>query len=104
MTKIVQPLFETTSNLDIDELCARFENREAVIGVIGMGYVGIPLICAACDKNFKAIGFDIDESKVAKMANPISETFTVIVSKPFVMITFCTPRRISQNWPRPMRF
>ena len=69
MTKIVQPLFETTSNLDIDELCARFENREAVIGVIGMGYVGIPLICAACDKNFKAIGFDIDESKVAKIRN-----------------------------------
>lgn len=64
--KIVQP------RPSVEELAQRYQNREAVIGVIGLGYVGIPLICAACDQNFRAVGFDIDQTKVDKINSGIS--------------------------------
>lgn len=64
--KIVQP------RPSVEELTKRYQNREAVIGVIGLGYVGIPLICAACDQNFRAVGFDIDQTKVDKINSGIS--------------------------------
>lgn len=53
--------------LDIAQLCANFIDRKAKIGVIGLGYVGLPLICAVCDKGFSAVGFDIDRSKIDKL-------------------------------------
>ena len=60
-----QALPETA--LDIDLLCLNFVERKAKIGVIGLGYVGLPLACAICHENFQAIGFDIDESKIRKL-------------------------------------
>lgn len=53
--------------LDVDALCARFVNREAVIGVVGLGYVGLPLVCAICAKGFKSVGFDIDADKIDRL-------------------------------------
>jgi nucleoside-diphosphate-sugar epimerase len=46
-----------------EELAARFVSRTAKIGVIGLGYVGLPLSCAICDKDFQATGFDVDAVK-----------------------------------------
>ncbi|MFZ0389462.1 MAG: nucleotide sugar dehydrogenase [Calditrichia bacterium] len=46
------------------ELLNRIKNHEAVIGVIGMGYVGLPLLLEFTKKGFPTIGFDIDETKV----------------------------------------
>jgi UDP-N-acetyl-D-glucosamine dehydrogenase len=43
---------------------ARFRSREASIGVIGLGYVGLPLSLAACDAGFRVLGFDISDEKV----------------------------------------
>ena len=40
------------------ELRRRLEEREATIGVLGLGYVGVPLIMAFASQNFKTIGFD----------------------------------------------
>lgn len=53
--------------LNIDELCARFTNRTAKIGVIGLGYVGLPLACAICEKGLQAVGFDVDPGKIEKL-------------------------------------
>lgn len=39
----------------------RIETQEAVIGVVGLGYVGLPLIMECCRKGFKVIGFDHDK-------------------------------------------
>ncbi len=52
---------------DISELVSAFENKTAKIGVIGLGYVGLPLILAFFDKNFQTIGFDIDETKITAL-------------------------------------
>ena len=55
------------SALNVEDLVARFINRKAKIGVIGLGYVGLPLICAICEKNFNATGFDVDAGKIDKL-------------------------------------
>jgi UDP-N-acetyl-D-glucosamine dehydrogenase len=42
-------------------------NRQARVGVIGMGYVGLPLVHAFCDNGFEVLGFDIDPTKVERL-------------------------------------
>ena len=46
-------------------LKARIENKEAHIGVIGLGYVGLPLAVEFAKAGFPVTGIDVDESKVA---------------------------------------
>src|SRR5215469_14613392 len=47
------------------ELAERFRCRNATVGVIGLGYVGLPLLRALAAARFKVIGFDIDDQKIA---------------------------------------
>jgi len=42
----------------------KISNKTAVIGIIGLGYVGLPLMLAYTAKGYKVIGFDIDLFKV----------------------------------------
>lgn len=46
------------------ELSPKFTDHSAVIGVIGLGYVGLPLVLAYAEKGYSVIGFDVDEKKV----------------------------------------
>ncbi len=43
------------------------EDRKSVIGVIGLGYVGLPLVIAFTEKDYQVIGFDVDQNKVDKL-------------------------------------
>ncbi len=43
------------------------ENRELRIGIIGLGYVGLPLVLLFSRAGFRVTGFDIDSSKVTKL-------------------------------------
>ncbi|MDR6553883.1 nucleotide sugar dehydrogenase [Paenibacillus qinlingensis] len=45
-------------------LIDKFENKTAVIGVIGLGYVGLPLAVEKAKAGYKVIGFDVQETKV----------------------------------------
>ena len=45
-------------------LRAKIENNSAVVGVIGLGYVGLPLLRAFFQAGFPVVGFDIDQSKI----------------------------------------
>ncbi len=47
----------------IEEFIQRIEKKKALVGVIGMGYVGLPLILRFCEQNFRTLGFDIDPIK-----------------------------------------
>ena len=49
------------------ELKIKFENRTAHIGIVGMGYVGLPLALLFSEERFQVTGFDIDEQKVAAL-------------------------------------
>jgi UDP-N-acetyl-D-glucosamine dehydrogenase len=42
-------------------------DRTAVVGVVGLGYVGLPLIRAFIAAGFRTMGFDVDSSKVEKL-------------------------------------
>ncbi|CAN7183559.1 nucleotide sugar dehydrogenase [Bosea sp. LjRoot237] len=42
----------------------RANDRSIVVGIVGLGYVGIPLALAALRKGIKVIGFDIDQKRV----------------------------------------
>ncbi len=46
----------------------KIESKEAKIGVIGLGYVGLPLALTFAEEDLVTIGFDIDPSKI-KMIN-----------------------------------
>lgn len=48
-----------------DELAAKIANRQASTGVIGLGYVGLPLAIVLAEAGFKVTGFDISERKVS---------------------------------------
>jgi UDP-N-acetyl-D-glucosamine dehydrogenase len=54
--------------LDIDALCQAYIKRKAKIGIIGLGYVGLPLACATCAEDFSTTGFDVDLSKIEKLS------------------------------------
>ncbi|HEY1939436.1 MAG TPA: nucleotide sugar dehydrogenase [Candidatus Angelobacter sp.] len=47
-----------------ETLTTRLENRTAKIGVIGLGYVGLPLVLLLSEQDFRITGFDIDPKKV----------------------------------------
>jgi UDP-N-acetyl-D-glucosamine dehydrogenase len=55
-------LFNTTA-----EIKHKIETREARIGIVGMGYVGLPLALLFSEERFSITGFDIDSSKVATL-------------------------------------
>lgn len=49
------------------QLVGKFEDRSAVIGVIGLGYVGLPLSLRYCAVGFRVLGIDIDGDKVERL-------------------------------------
>src|SRR5947207_2281429 len=51
----------------VDALVARFHDRSAKIGVIGLGYVGLPLARTIAERGFTVLGFDLDPIKVARL-------------------------------------
>ena len=46
------------------ELISRIEARTAVIGIVGLGYVGLPLVLSFAEAGFKVLGFDVDQPKI----------------------------------------
>lgn len=48
-------------------LLARAQSREALIGIVGMGYVGLPLAVAFGNVGCKVLAFDLDEAKVSSL-------------------------------------
>jgi len=49
-------------------LLQRIQQREATVGIIGLGYVGLPLVIAFYKAGFKVTGFDCDQRKVEMLA------------------------------------
>ena len=47
-----------------EALLKKIENRKITVGVVGLGYVGLPLAVEKAKAGFKTIGFDVQEEKV----------------------------------------
>ena len=51
-----------------NEIISLIQNRRARVGVIGLGYVGLPLATEFAGAGFKATGFEVDEKKVGEIS------------------------------------
>lgn len=49
------------------QLLERINSRSAVVGIIGLGYVGLPLAVAFAQAGFTVIGIDLDQRKVDRL-------------------------------------
>ena len=98
-------------------LAAAIADRSATIGVIGLGYVGLPLATTVAQAGFKTIGFDIDGDKVKLLnggtsyidAVPASRLAEIVQAKRFHasvqfedlsacdVIVICVPTPLTRN-------
>jgi UDP-N-acetyl-D-glucosamine dehydrogenase len=51
----------------LKQLKRKLETRTAVIGIVGLGYVGLPLMLRYSHVGFRVLGFDIDPDKVSRL-------------------------------------
>jgi len=51
--------------LQKNDLIQRIERKKAMVGIVGLGYVGLPLLLCCCEAGYNVIGFDISEEKVS---------------------------------------
>lgn len=66
---------ETASNFD--ELLARLQGRKATLGIMGLGYVGVPLALAGIEAGFNVLGFDVSAGRV-KAINDAKQVISYI--------------------------
>lgn len=63
---------DASENAALAALAAEFEtkaqDRTLTIGVLGLGYVGLPLAQAFCRQGFSVVGFDVSEDKIRKLS------------------------------------
>lgn len=62
---MMRPALASSSTYDV--LSNKIETRNARAGVIGLGYVGLPLAIAIARSGFAVIGFDIDPNKIVSL-------------------------------------
>lgn len=55
-------------NAAAKDLLARLKSHEARVGVVGLGYVGLPVALAFAERGFPVLGFDVDAAKVDALA------------------------------------
>ncbi len=61
----------------LSELKTRIETHQARVGVIGLGYVGLPLALLYTEAKFRVTGFDIDQHKVATLTSGGSYNYRI---------------------------
>ena len=47
-----------------EELLQKINDKSFVVGIVGLGYVGLPLGLEFTEKEFKVLGFDMDQRKI----------------------------------------
>jgi UDP-N-acetyl-D-glucosamine dehydrogenase len=62
-------------------LITKLNNKSATIGIVGLGYVGLPLMLRYVEVGYKVIGFDIDEEKVKSLQQGKSYIKHITVNK-----------------------
>lgn len=53
--------------MEKENLIKKLKNKTAIIGIVGLGYVGLPLALRFSEVGFKVMGFDIDQAKIDKL-------------------------------------
>jgi UDP-N-acetyl-D-glucosamine dehydrogenase len=50
------------------EFRRKLESRQLTVGIVGLGYVGLPLAYSFCKAGIRTVGFDIDQGKIEKLS------------------------------------
>jgi UDP-N-acetyl-D-glucosamine dehydrogenase len=50
----------------------RIDARDAVVGIVGLGYVGLPLALAFAESGFRVLGLDVDQRRVDSLSEGLS--------------------------------
>ena len=58
---------QRTTAMSLRDWKERVRTREARVGIIGLGYVGLPLTLLFSSENFRVTGFDVDEKKIGTL-------------------------------------
>ncbi len=58
----------SAADTSFDQLKSKIKQRQAQVGIIGLGYVGLPLALLYSEQKFHVTGFDIDQRKVDTLA------------------------------------
>ena len=90
------------ANTPAAELRQKLEARTATIGVVGLGYVGLPLLRAFFRAGFPVIGFDVDEEKIVQLGKGesylkhLGEDFIAEMSESERFKPTCTPEDLGR--------
>src|SRR5258707_12365676 len=68
---------QSAANRSPDQLKSKIQKREARVGIIGLGYVGLPLALLYSEQKFQVTGFDIDRRKVDALARASSYIYRI---------------------------
>lgn len=55
------------------KVISHFNNKQAIVGIVGLGYVGLPLMLRYSEVGYRVIGFDIDSEKVNLLMQGLSD-------------------------------
>lgn len=56
-------------DLQKNDLIERIEKRNAIVGIVGLGYVGLPLLLRCCEVGYNVVGFDISDIRVTSLSS-----------------------------------
>ena len=68
----------SAADSSLDQLKQKIEQRQARVGIIGLGYVGLPLALLYSEQKFRVTGFDIDARKVETLAKGGSYIYRIV--------------------------
>jgi UDP-N-acetyl-D-glucosamine dehydrogenase len=68
----------STADSSLDQVKQKIEQRQARVGIIGLGYVGLPLALLYSEQKFRVTGFDIDARKVETLAKGGSYIYRIV--------------------------
>jgi UDP-N-acetyl-D-glucosamine dehydrogenase len=67
----------TVADLSLDQIKSKIQKRQARVGIIGLGYVGLPLALLYSEQKIQVTGFDIDQRKVDHIAKGTSYIYRI---------------------------
>jgi len=89
-----------------NNLIEKIKNKEAKVCVVGLGYVGFPLLKLLTDKKFPAIGFDVDknavEMAIRKKTNATTNAKEALQDSDCIII--CVPTPVEENHHPDLQF
>ncbi len=81
-----------------NNLLKKISDKSATVGIIGLGYVGLPLVIRFSEEKFKVIGFDIDTEKCQTLNS--GESYIRHINAEFIQIALKNGFTATSSWEK----